>query len=147
MVLEELRDRLRHYFWFTKQEVTGFLLSVFVASFVYSFDTWGMDSFDVAQGLENWLSSMLLFGFVIFIHHGAQRESALQYGFRPEHSVWWYGLVGSVLLAVLSNGWLKWFAFSGVMIHMMPTQRLGRFRYGPNVQSFANVSAMGPVAN
>ena len=147
MVFEELRDRVRRFFWFTSVEITGFVLLVVVASFVYSFDKWGVESFDFFFGLENWLWSLVLFGFIIFIHHAAQRVCALQYGFRAEHSVWWYGLMGSVLLSVLSNGWIKWYAFSGVMIQLLPVQRLGRFRYGPNVQSFANVAAMGPVAN
>ncbi len=147
MVLEELRDRIKHYFWFTPTEITGFLVSILVASFVYSFDHWGSPSFDFTQGLENWLSGIVLFTFIIFIHHGAQRITALNYGFRPEHNTWWYGLVGSLLLCVLTNGWLKWYAFSGTLIQVLPTQRLGRFRYGPNVQSFANVAAMGPVAN
>src|SRR3990167_2997673 len=116
MVLKNLRDKIRRYFWFSAVESRGFLLTVFVLSFVYSFDKWGTARFDVSAGLQNWLWGALLFGLIVFIHHAGQRIAALHFGFQPEHTVWWYGLLISVLLVILSNGVIKIYAVSGLMI-------------------------------
>ena len=144
MALENLRDKLRRYFWFTPVEWSGFVVMVLVLSFVYSFDKWSVDLF---VGLTNWFWGVLLFGAIVFVHHAVQRVAALYYGFQPENLVWWYGLVGSVLLVIFSNGVIKVYAVSGLMIHLLPAHRLGRFRYGPNIQTFANIAALGLVAN
>ncbi|MBI4148735.1 hypothetical protein HY490_05575 [Candidatus Woesearchaeota archaeon] len=146
-MLENLRDKITRYFWFTPTEWRGYWLTVLVASFVYSFDKWGLTTFEPDIGLINWMTGALLFGFIIFIHHAAQRIAALHFGFQPEHYVWWYGLVGSLLIALLTNGYVKWYAMGGLMISLLPTHRLGRYRYGPNLQAFANVTAFGPIAN
>ncbi len=147
MVIANLRDKLRRYFWFSPVETRNFLVAVFVISFVYSFDKWGVAYFDAAAGMKNWLIGFILFGAILFVHHAGQRIAAIHFGFQPEHLVWWYGLVLSLLLALLSNGVIKIYAVTGLTIHMLPVHRLWRFRYGPNVQAFANITALGLVAN
>ena len=147
MVLENLRDKIHRYFWFTPEEALGVVITILVLSFIYSFDKWGTNKFDAGLGLQNWLVGAVLFGAIVLIHHSVQRIAALHYGFQPEHSVWWYGLLGGILLAVLSNGAIKIYTATGLMISMLPAHRLGRFRYGPNVQTFANICALGLVGN
>ena len=147
MAFENLLDKMRRFFWFSSVELRGFVLMIVVLGFVYSFDKWGVRSFDASVGVNNFLWGILLWGGIVFVHHATQRVVALHYGFLPEHSVWWYGLVWSVLLSLLSNGVIKWYAVCGMMIQMLPAHRLGRFRHGANVQTFANIAAYGPVAN
>lgn len=147
MVLENLRDKLKRYVWFSSEEARGVVLTILVLSFVYSFDKWGTSRFDAMIGLQHWLEGVVLFGVIVLVHHFCQRIAALHYGFQPEHVVWWYGLLASVMLSILSNGIIKMYAVTGLMISMLPAHRIGRFRYGPNVQTFANICALGLVGN
>lgn len=146
MIVKNLWDKLQRYGWFSAVEWKGFVIAALVLGFVYASDP-SVVHFDLHEGLISWLKGSLLMGAVLFIHHGAQRVAALHYGYRPEHVVWWYGLVGSLLLVLLSGGAVKVYAVSGLLIHMIPAHRIGRFRYGLNLQSFANIAAFGLLAN
>lgn len=146
MVLANLRDKVRRFGNFSPVEWRGFLISALVLGFVYASDP-SVVRFDLHAGLLSWLKGSLLMGAVLFVHHGAQRVAALHYGYRPEHVVWWYGLVGSLLLVLLSNGAVKVYAVSGLWIHLLPVHRIGRFRYGLNLQSFANIAVFGLLSN
>lgn len=147
MVLRNFVDKIYRYGVFQKDEWHGFLITVLVLSIIFSFDEWGTTKFDVSEGFANLLLAFIIVFFSVFVHHAAQRLFALWYGFRPEHILWWQGLTFSGLITVFSNGAVKLFPGSALMIHHLPTHRLGFYRYGLNFKSFASIAAVGPAAN
>jgi len=140
-------DKIKRYFWFQKDELSGFLITVFVVAFIFSFTDWGTDKFDVVVGISNLSVAVFIVAISIFVHHAVQRLVALWYGFRAEHILWWQGLTVSSLLAIFSNGKIKLLPGSALMIHHLPIHRLGAYRYGPGLKAFSTISALGPFAN
>ncbi len=147
MLLRNFVDKVRRYGLFQKEEWHGFLITVFILSIIFSFDEWGTAKFDVTEGFANLLLAVIIVFFSVFVHHAAQRAFALWYGFRPEHILWWQGLTFAGLITVFTNGVVKLFPGSALMIHHLPTHRLGFYRYGLNFKSFASIAAVGPGAN
>jgi Zn-dependent protease len=60
---------------------------------------------------------------------------------------WKLGILITLFLAFLSNGYLPFLAYSGVYIYHLKLERLGRFRYYTNLSEHATISMMGPMAN
>lgn len=146
-MLENYFDKIKSYFWFTKDEFKGFVVTVFVLAFIFSFSDWGVQAFDAVVGLQNFAVAFMVVLVSVFVHHSAQRLAALVWGFRAEHILWWQGLTFSALIALFTNGALKLLPGSALMIHHMPVHRLGFYRYGPNFQTFGKIAVFGPLAN
>ncbi len=140
-------DKLKRYFWFSAEELKAFVIVVLVGALIYSWNDWGIDRFDASVGIINFILAIILVTIAVFVHHAAQRVFALQLGFRAEQSLWWYGLIGGLLLAILTRGNLIFFAATSTMIHLLPIHRLGSFRYGPNLATLSKIVFMGPFAN
>lgn len=146
-MLENYLDKVKKYFWFSRTELNGFLLTMFIFAFIFSFDKWGGASFDLIIGLKNFAFAVLLCGFSLFVHHAGQRLMAIKLGFKAEQKIWWPGLIIALLLVVLSSGKVKMFAASAVFISLLEVHRLGGFRYEVNIGSWAKVALAGPVFN
>ncbi len=140
-------DTIKRYFWFSKEELKSLAIVVLVFAFIFSFREWGEETFDFLFGIKNFLIAVVIVGLGIFIHEAGQRLSALKVGFKTEVRVWWYGLLAALILCFITNGKLTLFAATGMWIHHLAVHRLGRFRYGPNVQAFGVIALMGPMAN
>jgi Zn-dependent protease len=146
-MLEDYLSKVKKFFWFSKTEFNGFILVVLVFSFIFSFNSWGGVSFDFFFGLKNLLFAFFLCGFSLFIHHSGQRFMALKLGFKPEHKVWWPGIIVSLILVLLSNGFIKMYAASAIFISLFPRHRIGAFRAGMNINALAKTALAGPVFN
>ena len=140
-------DTVRRYFWFSKEELKGLAMVVFVFAFIFSFREWGVETFDFFVGLGNLFRAVIIVALGVFIHEAGQRLAAIKVGFKTEVRVWWYGLMAALILCFISGGKLMFFAATGMWIHHMAVHRLGYFRYGPNVQAFGVIALMGPIAN
>jgi hypothetical protein len=68
------------------------------------------------------------------------------FGFKPAHSIWWPGLVFSLLIAIFSNGSLLFFIGSVFKIKMKDIQRIGWQRYGLNVKQQGLIAMSGNIA-
>jgi len=147
MSLRNYLDKVRRYFWFSKKELGGFVLVVLTLGFITSFTKWGGVQFDARVGVWNWFVAALIFVVVVFVHHAGQRLMGLAVGLRVEHEVWWQGVIAGVILALVSNGRVKFLAATRAFEHFMPVHRLGAFRYGPNVKVIAKITMAGPLAN
>lgn len=147
MSLRNYGDKVHRYARFTSEEWKGFWITVLILAFIFSFTDWGETTFDVREGLANLAESIIIVAVSVFVHHAVQRLVAVWYSFRPEHVLWWQGMSVGLLLAVLSNGVIKFLPGSAVTMHHLPLQRLGTYRYGPNIKILANIAAAGPAAN
>lgn len=147
MTTRNFLDKCRRYFWFPQAEFQSFLVAVIGLAFVASWTQWGTTTFDFATGMKNWLAAILLVGITIFVHHAGQRLAGLYLGFYAEQKLWWYGLMVSLILVLITNGNVKFLAATSTVAHLLPAHRLGKMRYGPNLVSIMKVCVAGPLAN
>lgn len=147
MSIKNYIDKLNRYFWFSQEELTHFIIVVLTLSLVYSWTDWGTGQFSATTGLKNYIIALILIGMTVFVHHAGQRMMALKLGFRAENKIWWYGLIISLLLVIITNGNIKFLAATSTIAHLMPIHRLGAFRYGPNLVTIAKIVLAGPILN
>ncbi|MEM4263578.1 MAG: hypothetical protein QW666_01630 [Candidatus Woesearchaeota archaeon] len=98
------KDKIKRYFWFSNKELNGLLLLSIIFGFIFSFNDWGTVVFDWSAGIKNLLVAFVISFIALFIHHSAQRLASLQIGFRPEHKIWWPGLLLGLIFVIFSNG-------------------------------------------
>jgi Zn-dependent protease len=147
MNVQNYFDKLKKYFWFSNAELRSYALTVLILGFVLSFNNWGDTTFDLKTGLINLLKGILFVAIALFIHHAGQRLWGIKNGFRVEQKLWWYGILISLILAIVSNGRVAFLAVSSTSIYMLPQHRLGKFRYGTNMRDLANICLAGPLFN
>lgn len=139
-------DKVKRYFKFSPEETRAFIISAIFLGFIFSFRKWGLgSSVDVGEGLKNFLLMTLIGAITIFVHIGIQRLHALRLGYKPEFRLWSYGIFGSLIVCLLSNGHIAIPLYGGTEIHMMLKHRLGHFRYGVNMVNIGLVAFMGPL--
>ncbi len=147
MSLRNYLDKLNRYFWFSREELLHFVITVAALALIYSWTEWGTDRFELAIGLKNFLSAMILIGITVFVHHAGQRMMALSLGFRAEHRIWWYGIIIGLILVILTRGKIQFLAATTFLAYLLPAHRLGAFRYGPNLTTIAKIALAGPLSN
>ena len=147
MSLRNLSDKLDRYFWFSREETLALIITIVGLSFITSWGQWGTDTFSAYLGLFNFFKAFIFITITLLVHHSAQRITALIYGFKPEHKLWWNGLFIGLILAILSKGFIQFLGASALLLYMMPAHRIGKFRYGPTFTHIARINLMGPVAN
>ncbi|MBI2564430.1 hypothetical protein HYV79_00370 [Candidatus Woesearchaeota archaeon] len=131
---------------FSKNEWKIFIITVFLFAFMFSFNEWGVEKFDLIIGLENYLLALFIVGLSVFVHHSTQRITAILLEYKPEHKIWWRGLIIGLIITIITNGKFWFFAASSFWI-LIPEK--GRFRRpsGPNMKDFAIASLRGPLSN
>lgn len=141
-------DKVKRYFKFSIEEKRDFLIAVIVVGFIYSFRDWGLgEQIDVGAGFANFILTTIIVALALFVHAAMQRLHALRLGYKPEFIIWSYGLIGSVLVCLLTNGVAVIPLYGGSAIHMMEKHRLGHFRYGLNMVNLGLVAFTGPLSN
>lgn len=147
MSFREFVERVRLDARFSAAEKREFWLAAVILGIVYSWNRWGSVEFDVWVGLANFLIAFAIAIIVLGIHHWGQRVWATWKGYHAEQKVWWYGVGAAFIITILSQGNFSLLTATGTFIKMNETQRLGRYKYGPNYHDFAMIALMGPVAN
>lgn len=140
-------DKLRRYFWFSREELKGLALVIAVFAFVFSLSEWidgGSSVYEIGRSLA---VSLVIVAVSVMVHQAGQRLVGIARGFKVETKVWWYGLLICLALGVMSRGKLMFFAATGMWVHHLAVHRLGMFRYGPNVEAMAWIAFAGPAAN
>jgi len=140
-------DKLNRYFWFSREELLHFSLATLCLAFIYSWTDWGVQRFDVAVGLKNYITAVIFIAITLFVHHAGQRMTALSLGFRAEHRIWWYGILIGLIAVALTNGKVTFLAATGFIVYLLPMHRLGAFRYGPNITTIAKIALAGPLTS
>lgn len=147
MSLRNYLDKLKRYFWFSKEEWLSYCIAIIGLALIYSWTQWGEQRFDLNIGLKNFGIALILVGITVFIHHTGQRMTALWFGLRAQQRLWWYGILIGLILTILSNGKIQFLAATGTLAYMLPIHRLGAFRYGPGINILAKIAMAGPIAN
>jgi len=143
--LIDLTDKLKKYYKFTPNEISGLAISILVIAFIISFKEWGAKSFDFVEGIKNFFNAVLITALSILVHDAGQRIWGLAIGYRIEFKMWSFGLILALIAAFISNGSLWLIIPAGFMMHHIAGHRLGWFRYDVNYFGQAMVALAGPL--
>lgn len=116
-------------------------------AFVFSFNDWGEGGFQFFVGIRNLFNALLIALLALLVHASMQRIAALYIGFKAEYRNWLYGLIFSIVLAIVSRGELLFLAPGGMIAYHMAGHRLGAFRYGINYWGMSLCAMIGSLAN
>jgi hypothetical protein len=144
--LTDLRGKIKNYYKFTPAEITGFIVSILVLSFVISFREWGREEFNLMVGLFNWFNAALIVTLVLLVYNAAQRIAGLSIGYRAEYKMWVPGLLIGLVFAFVSKGKIWVLLPGGIMIHHLAGHRLGHFRYGLGYFAHGMIAVAGTIA-
>lgn len=139
-------DLLKRYFPFTSNEKKGLFISILALTLIVAFND-RSETFNLAHWGGNFLMWLVIVAVSLLVHQAGHRMLALRIGYKAEYQLWWYGLLIGLVVMLLSKGRIWILIPGGIWIHQLEIQRLGRFRYGPNVFSFSMVALFGPLAS
>ncbi|MBT5023396.1 hypothetical protein HOK51_10910 [Candidatus Woesearchaeota archaeon] len=140
-------DKFRRYGRLNTKEVIGLIFTILVIAFIFSFREWGIGNFDLDLGISNLVLAIILTTITMLARVYAQKISALLIGYKVEYKHWTLGLVVCLVLAFVSNGYLRLFAVGGILFHHLQIHRLGRYRYSPENSTFGWIATSGTAAN
>lgn len=147
MSLRNTLDKINRYFWFTKTELAHFIILATLLGFIYSFNNWGENTFNLTEGLWNLIEAIILVGITIFIHHAGQRLAGIKLGYKTEQKNSWNLTAVSIIVCIITNGAVRILLGSGTNTTLMQKHRIGEVRYGPNLSQKAIICAAGPLFN
>jgi len=147
MSFQNTRNKLKLYFWFTKTELTQYIILTLVLAFIYSFKQWGETTFNFWFGFWNLLIAIILVGITVFIHHAGQRITGIQKGFKVEQKNSWPLLILGLAICFITNGNVRFLAGSGTSIKHLPQHRIGAFRYATRLSEIGQIMLAGPLFN
>ena len=143
----DLIGKIKKYYQFTRKELIGVIISIFVTAFIISFKEWGSTTFNAAVGLYNLFNAVLIVALSILVHDAGQRIWGLAIGYRIEYKFSTMWIVVAIILAFVTNGSLWLIIPGGFMVHHLAGHRLGFFRYGVNYFGQAMVAVAGPLSS
>ncbi|MCB9362337.1 hypothetical protein H6504_02785 [Candidatus Woesearchaeota archaeon] len=139
-------DKVMRYFPFNSQEIKAVALTILILAFIVSFND-GSEVFDLGSWMGNLLLWLVIVAMSFLVKMAGHRLMGLQYGFRVEYSIWWYGILLSLAIAFVSFGHFWVLLTGGIMIHHLTIHRIGWFRYGTNMRALSMIAIAGPIAN
>ena len=148
MGFRDFQDKVKRYFKFSKEEVTGILIAALVFGFIASYREWGYGAeFEFFVGLKNLINATIISLLAIIIHESAHKLYGVHRGYEVKTKIWWYGITAAIILCIISRGYLWFFALSGMTLHHLAIQRLGKFRYGIRPIDLGMIGLAGSLAN
>ncbi len=144
---QELFSRIKDFYRFSKQELSGLIIAILVTALIFSFKDWGTDVFDAAIGFRNLFLVTIIALISFWFRISCQKIYAVNEGYKAEFKVWWAGLVGALLIAFLSFGNIPLVIIGGMVTSFMVKQRLGEFRYGHSMGNEAFIGMWGIFGN
>lgn len=131
----------------SKEELKQTFITVGMIAFVWSFDDWGGDKFNLFIGLFNTLISAIFALICIIFNQIGQRLVSTYYGYDPVYEYGVMGLMLAIVVTFASRGLLIFFLPGGINLRHLTASRLGEFRYYTNDWEWAKVGFMGPFMN
>jgi len=142
----DLKDKIKNYFKFSKEETKALVISILVLTFIVGFND-RSSSFVLANWLRNFFIILIVIALSVLVHVSSQKIAGLYLGFNVEYQLWWIGIIIGLVFSIISKGRL-WLLFpGGILIHHLAAHRLGYFRYGTNILSMSWISVFGPLSN
>lgn len=143
----ELWLRIKSNFTFDEEEIRNLILCSLVAGFIFSFNDWGEEKFNLMMGIKNLFLAVLISFIALVVHLSLQKIWALKNGFQGRFQPWWPGLLISFLVIFFSFGKIPLLLFGTLLTNISPRRRVGTFRYGFDYWENARIIATGSLAN
>ena len=148
MSFRDFKDKVDRYFGFDREEVKGIIIAALIFAFIISYKEWGYGQvFEVGVGLKNFVNAAILSLLAILVHETGHKLSGVYTGFKVQTKIWWYGMGIALIVCFLSRGNIWFLALSGITLHHLAIQRLGKFRYGERPVELSMIAIAGPLAN
>lgn len=138
-------DCLKKYYPFTKDEMKSVIISIIVLTFIVAFND-NREIFSSSYWIGNFLLWFLIVGISFIIGQSAHRIIGAYSGYKVEFQLWWYGIIISLILMLVTRGNIWVLIPGGIWIHHLKVHRIGKFRYGPNLFSFSMIALSGPIS-
>jgi len=141
-------DKIKRYYVLKPRELRGLALSIIIIAFAITFRKWGLGTqVNFGMGLSNFLGALLIVTITILGRLYLQKIVALGTDYKAEYRVWSFGLMITLLLVFVTNGYFWFLIPGGIVINYMPGHRLGWVRYGLNMYGIGVISLAGPMGN
>lgn len=145
--LKELRSRIKNFFRFSKQEISGLIPAILITGFIFSFRAWGGEQFSLALGLTNLFLTIIIAAITFFFRLACQKIYALSQGYQAEFKVWWAGLIIPLVVIFITLGYVPLVLSGTLAIALQVKQRLGEFPYGFSHKDAAVINFWGLLGN
>lgn len=122
-------DKIRRYHRYSKDELKNLGIAILLMSITLGYND-GQDVFSLAHWVGNFILGAIAISIAVFARESIKRVVALEQGYRLEFQPVMYGLLGGIVLSVMSYGTVVVLMYSGFRMHLMEAHRLGYFRYG-----------------
>jgi hypothetical protein len=137
----------KRYFSFTTEEAGQILLTSLVAAFALSFRNWGTgESVDIVMGFTNLLVYFTAVSVAITLMVVMQKLAGLKKGYEISYEMWKMGLLFSVLITFLTNGWVPVFFTGALNCNIIQRLRVGIFMPRFKHWEFGIINAAGPLS-
>ncbi len=141
----DYKDKLRRYYPFSPDEIKALLITIFACTFIVAYND-GSSSFNLVHWLGNFFIWFIIVAFSILWYETGHRVAGLMANHKVEYSVWWYGIIIGVIIAVVSRGQVWVLIPGGILLRYLEIQRMGWFRFGVNIYALSLISLGGPIA-
>ncbi len=141
-----LLDRIKKYFAFSPKEIKSMVIAILVLGLVVGFND-GRDKFIAPLWLMNLFNSIVVVALAVLVRESARRISGLKFAHKVEMKLWLVGLGIALIASLISNGKLWFLAYGGMVVSLMPKQRIGSFRYGISYHDMAGMAYAAVFAN
>jgi len=125
------------------------MIAVALLGFLFSFRLWGVGTFSVGTGINNWLRMCGLALVALGVHIIAQKATAKRYRAMSHFGIWPLGIAISIIIIFVTNGWFVWAAVGVATVGTARLLRPGRRieEEGLTLYEIALVMAAGTFAN
>jgi Zn-dependent protease len=145
--VKELQARIQKDFTFTKSELIHLFIAILITAFIFSFNDWGDDTFDLIIGLRHFVLTLFIAALAFFGRFSVQKVFSLQEGYKAEFKPWLPGWIIALAIAFVTLGRVPLVLAGTVSVAFMVRHRLGAFRYGFSHQDGAVIGVWGILAN
>ncbi|MFC1741864.1 hypothetical protein ACFL3V_04985 [Nanoarchaeota archaeon] len=140
-------DKCKRYMPLENFEKRGLLITIPILAFIFSFREWGVETFNPAAGIRNFLITILLVCVAFLVHELSHRVIGLWLGYRTQYKAWITGLVIGLVVAFVSNGRLPFIATGSLVITHLEIHRLGKGFHDLSYHHLGWIAMAAPIMN
>jgi len=117
---------------FTKKEINHLTIAIVVLGVIFSFNEWGIESFDFLMGITNLLRAIILSAIILLTQIYGEKIYGKRIGTKIFYSLWiikekvYLGVIVPILVALFSSGALPFPMVGGFSTQETPSKRIGR---------------------
>jgi hypothetical protein len=136
--------RLKDFFKYSNRELRDLFITILVVAFAFAYDD-KSEVFNISYWFFNYAKIFFLVLISFFVYTSFQKMAALHQGFLAEYRAWSLGLVITILVTIVTEGKFYFLLMGGLFLYHVTILRLGKFRYGENVNARGLIAAFGPI--